>query len=283
MSNFRIAVQREDGHTFLLAGVREMAEGFSILAPYLSVDAGVAAKMIVDYSKAGNFGVPEDDIEKFAAGSRVKLSYHSDGFAQFSSEQQGTIRSGRAESGEIKGVGVMTNPLWMPIRSGPSCCLLAWGLDAFERPKSPLRKRDLLMRPGEALEFEEDRRDGTPAYALEFWVFQPDTWLRVREDAGGKYLDAAIPQDHPRALARLRVPAFRRRDYLLGVTMRRLRVQFSTPGWQLAGPSQMIDRTRGEALIAAYPAEHLGATPTLSLDYVPELPGEGNPEARIER
>jgi hypothetical protein len=267
LSNFRVVVQRDDGHTFLLAGVREMAEGFSILAPYLSVEAGVAAKMLVDYSKGEHFKVPEDDIVKFAAGSRVKLSYHSDGFAQFSSEHQGTIRSGRSENGDIKGVGVLTNPLWMPIPTGPSCCLLAWGLDEFERPKLPLRKRDLLARPSEVLDFKDDRVDGTPAYALEFWVFRADAWMSVREDLGGKYLDAAIPIDNPRVLARLRVPAFKRRDYLLGVTTRRLRVQFVTPGWQLAGPSQMIDSTRGEALIAAYPAEHLGAPPTLSLDY----------------
>lgn len=66
----------------------------------------------------------------------MKLSYHTDGFAQFSGESAGRITSGiDPTTGEPKGLGLFTNPLTAPIRSGPSVGVTVWGMEEFEEAK----------------------------------------------------------------------------------------------------------------------------------------------------
>ena len=69
----------------------------------------------------------------FTVEDRAKLSYHTDGFVQFSSENPGRIISGRdISSGEPKGLGVISHPLTNPIWTGASASITAWGLDDFD-------------------------------------------------------------------------------------------------------------------------------------------------------
>src|SRR4051794_2401310 len=60
----------------------------------------------------------------------VKLSYHADGFVQFSGENRQRIRSG-IENGVPKGLGLITNPLVRPVQSGPSVGCMVCGYDDF--------------------------------------------------------------------------------------------------------------------------------------------------------
>lgn len=60
------------------------------------------------------------------------MSFHPDGFVQFSGENAARILSGRDTGGEPKGLGVMFNPLFNPIRSGPTFGVSAWGLEEFD-------------------------------------------------------------------------------------------------------------------------------------------------------
>jgi hypothetical protein len=54
--------------------------------------------------------VPADELVSFTVEDRAKLSYHTDGFVQFSSENPGRIISGRDPStGEPKGPGGLAN------------------------------------------------------------------------------------------------------------------------------------------------------------------------------
>jgi hypothetical protein len=110
------------------------AGGFAVLTPYHQARSGFVGKIPVDYNKIGSFTIPKHDFIGFTAEDRVKLSYHPDGFVQFSGEVQGKVISGRDPStGEPKGVGLLTQPLSNPILSGPSFGMTAWGAGRFRR------------------------------------------------------------------------------------------------------------------------------------------------------
>ncbi len=101
--------------------------------PYHRAKSGWVGKMPVVYKQIGPASISRDDLVAFTAGHRVKLSYHQDWFVQFSGEVQGKIISGRDHNtGEPKGIGLMTQPLSNPIHTGASFAVVAWGLDDFE-------------------------------------------------------------------------------------------------------------------------------------------------------
>lgn len=87
--------------------------------------------------------IPWDECVGFTADDRVKLSYHVDGFAQFSSENPGKIISGRnPKTGEPRGLGLFTHPLSVPIVSGPSLGVTVRGLEEFEKAEE---NEDLII------------------------------------------------------------------------------------------------------------------------------------------
>src|ERR1700722_15799339 len=84
--------------------------GFSVLTPYHKAKSGFLLKNAINpqtfFSKPGEHLVKWVDCVAFTAENRTKLSYHVDGFVQFSSENPGTIISGRdPHTGEPKGLG----------------------------------------------------------------------------------------------------------------------------------------------------------------------------------
>jgi hypothetical protein len=110
--------------------------GFSVLVPYHKAKSGFLYKLPVDPKTdlgPGERWVPYAECVGFTARDRVKLSYHTDGFAQFSGETPGKIISGRdPATGEPKGLGLFTRPLTSPIRTGPSVGVTIFGIDDFE-------------------------------------------------------------------------------------------------------------------------------------------------------
>jgi hypothetical protein len=123
--------------------------GFAVLTPYHRARKGFVGIMPVDYKKVGELHISDDDVVRFSADEKVKLSYHTDGFAQFSGEVEGTIRSGRDPlTGQPKGVGLRTNPLSDPVRSGPSAGIVAWGLDDFDELEAD-DDTAVIFRPGD--------------------------------------------------------------------------------------------------------------------------------------
>jgi hypothetical protein len=94
--------------------------GLALLAPYHSARSGILTKTLLDYRQQ-NSRHSLEQAEVFSAGDRVKLSYHPDGFGQFSGERPGRIVSGRdPRSGEPRGLGIMTNPMDAPVMTGPA-------------------------------------------------------------------------------------------------------------------------------------------------------------------
>ena len=108
-------------------------QGFSVLTPYHAARSGYLFKLPMDLRKLGERVIPWNEAIAFTAEDRVKLSYHIDGFAQFSSETPGKIISGRdPKNGEPKGLGLLVRSLSSPSVSGPSVGVTAWGLEDFE-------------------------------------------------------------------------------------------------------------------------------------------------------
>jgi hypothetical protein len=210
-------------------------------------------------------------MTEYSASDRVKLSFHTDGFVQFSSERKGRILSGRdPDTGEPRGLGIMLeHPLSETIRSGPTFGSTLWGLADFEPVTSS--DRNLLV-------FEEDDfyyRGTSPvqwnAYVLEFFILPSRYWSAVRGHRNRYTLSiAAGTFEAGGAVLEWRVIELPGQDLLLGLMCSRTIHGFpSESGFTLGSPS---DRREGgqfaNVLMAVYPL-FLEEPPRESLDYVP--------------
>jgi hypothetical protein len=235
--------------------------GFAILTPYHNARSGCLAILPVDYRKTGEFEVGHQEATEFSAADRVKLSYHPDGFVQFSSEIGGTIISGKDHTtGQPKGIGLMTNPLARPISSGPTFGLTIWGLDQFER-----------LREGEknTIIFEETDwyyRGCSPSEAngwdIEFFVFPERYWLAARKKHDRFTLTLSfINFEVSMGVIEMQIVELPGQPIILAGFSSRTRTSFpSTSGWVLSGPGNRNAAGLGHVLQAYYP--NLGFTLT---------------------
>jgi hypothetical protein len=107
--------------------------GFAVMVPYHKANEGILSKAQVFDSISRSLILPlPSAVEVYSVSSKVKLSFHSDGTAQFSS-MGGRIISGKdPTTGEFKGLGIMARPFIRPVWSGPTLAIEAWGLEDFE-------------------------------------------------------------------------------------------------------------------------------------------------------
>jgi hypothetical protein len=136
---------------------------------------------------------PGPTVSKYDANDRVKLSYHADGFVQFSGENSTKIQSGRDGRGLPKGIGLQTAPISSPIKTGPTFGIACWGLSDFREDEAP-SANDIVFE-----EHELYHRDCTPsnfnAYQVFGFVFPESLWGVVRMRGGGGYsLHVARPE-----------------------------------------------------------------------------------------
>lgn len=244
--------------------------GFSVLTPYHKNRSGFLFKMPVEPRKAlepGTWKVAFKDCFAYTAESRVKLSYHVDGFAQFSSERQGEVISGRDPvTGTPKGLGLISNSLSDPISSGPSVSITAWGLDDFE----PLEEQD------DALIFDSSLfhyRGCTPRSAtgtvLQIFAIPvtivPPTHFRgdhALVEVAAERLGPAMMSVQTMSL--LHLP---REKVFLGLVVNRAIVRFpSASGWSLQGPGDWRPGSPGHVLMALYPRDSISVAGRPSLD-----------------
>ena len=241
-------------------------KGFAVLMPYHRAKSGWVGKMPVDYKQIGLVRISRDDFVAFTAGHRVKLSYHPDGFAQFSGEVQGKIISGRDQNtGEPKGIGLMTQPLSNPIHTGPSFAVVAWGLDDFEE----LREQD------DAIVFElEDTyfRGCTPGtsngWVLEVFAFPKRYWAATRQRGAEYHLMMSFRGfEASNAVIEMKVIDLPDQDILLAGFISHTAVSFkSTSGWVLNGPGNQNASGKGHVLVSFYPRDAVPLQESSSLD-----------------
>jgi hypothetical protein len=115
---------------------------------------------------------------------RLKLSNHPDGLVHFSGQG---ILSGKDSAGNIRGIGVMSWPLYEPV-PGPAFSLSMFGLEHFERANK-IKDTPLLFTYAEIASMP-----GPNVFALEGY-YLPALWrrfVRVKED-GSKTISLSHP------------------------------------------------------------------------------------------
>lgn len=247
--------------------------GFAVMTPYHQARQGFVCKMPVDYSKTGSSTIKvQNMIQAFGASHRVKLSYHGDGFAQFSGEKAGTITSGREkEHGVIKGVGLLTNPLSKPIFTGPAVAICAWGLQDFQPHEGQTANSIVYDLPTIQL------RDcgAVDANALLIEIFTLPRSERNSARKLGDYL--AVKRSFPGHTGPVKtfdltVIDIPDPNVFLGILASRVRSHFTSPsGWTMGGPGSTETRgrrVRSYVLNAVYPLPN-GLENLPSLDYIP--------------
>jgi hypothetical protein len=167
-------------------------DGFSVLAPYHKTKTGFLCKLPIDQSKfkQGPNPVAWANTVAFTADDKVKLSYHTDGFAQFSGESTGRIISGiDPATGEPKGLGLFSNPLTSPITSGPSVGVTVWGMEEFEEAKEQDRP---LMFEADEFYYRRCTPENANAWALSIYAFPVDVVPPVRIRQGQAFLELPL-------------------------------------------------------------------------------------------
>lgn len=250
--------------------------GFGVAVPYHSGKAGFLARTPVNYNLLGEFSVRREDMVAYQASDRVKLSYHPDGFAQFSGENPGKIVSGRdSTTGEPLGLGLKTQPLSQPLTSGPSFAVTLWGLDQFdELPTGKLAE----VFEDEDTYFRRCTSANANGWLLEAFVLPRRLWAGVRVRGGKHLVSFAFDAfEATRAVLEFRAIDLPGQPVFLGVMLSRGRVSFPTQsGFVLNGPGFRRPDGSGEVLVALYPAEAAGGTSgTTTLDFV--RPGTADP------
>jgi hypothetical protein len=137
-----VAIEEASGVIRKVAKILPYRIGFAVLTPYHRSRAGFLCRHTVDYSKryikvpvvADSEGSGEEpEVVSYAASNRVKLSFHEDGFVQFSGETQGTITSGKDSGGQAKGMGLTVNRLGAPLATeGPNFGLTVSYIEEFD-------------------------------------------------------------------------------------------------------------------------------------------------------
>nr|VFK05856.1 MAG: hypothetical protein BECKLPF1236B_GA0070989_100129 [Candidatus Kentron sp. LPFa] len=218
--------------------------GFAVLAPYNNAKQGFLAKIPLDYEKR-QFQIHRSETIEYSVDDRIKLSFHKDGFVQFSGEHPGKIISGRDPvNGQPKGLGILLeHPLYKPIRSGPTFVVSAWGLS----------------------EFEEITNTANP----DIIIFPKQYWTGVRKLAGRFTLSLAFETcEASGAVFNFAIIPLGEQPIFLGVMVSRFQHSFpSKSGFNFSSPS---DRKQGQltgnSLMAIYP-NFLDDPPTQNINY----------------
>lgn len=162
---------------------------FKIDIPYCPYEEGYLMKFRPRYGEF-LYLIPEKEFEqKFTAKNRPQLSIHASGFVQFSGP--GVLSGIDKKTGLANGLGIYSNPLNDPIQSGPTCGIVFWGIEFFEK-LSGSRKTDLIIRENQIIDrpAEDIKRN---SYLFEFFVFPEFLARHIRSSTAGKEMTARFP------------------------------------------------------------------------------------------
>jgi hypothetical protein len=267
-SGYTFLFEAEDGTLRKITKIQPYsAGGFAVLMPYHRERRGYLAKHRVDYSRREDEMLRQDVIE-YSAEDRVKLSIHQDGFVQFSGEQAGKITSGRdPQTGEAKGLGLFTQPLSNPIRTGPTFSITVWGLEDFNESSAPATANTVVFNDDDFY-LPDGEPSGVSPYQLEVFTFPQEFWGGVRRSDGKLSLSLCHPHfSVPGVVHEFRVVPLPGQRVFLGCLPSRVNriITESPSGFVLNGPSEF---RVADALIAIYPSPW-SRPPEEDLGYAP--------------
>jgi hypothetical protein len=253
-------------------------DGFSVLAPYHQARSGFLFKHLVDLKallRQGTRLVAFEECEGFTAENRAKLTYHVDGFAQFSSEGSGKIISGRdPKTGEPKGLGLFTHPLSTPIVTGPSAGVTVWGMEDFES----VRENESLVtfEPKDVYYRDCLPKDANTWHlAIHAFAVRAIPPLQFEGDQAVMQYQLHSMSGVPGAVIRLKVIHLQAERVYLGLYVERFIGKWpSKSGWSLGGPGNFTLYQSGYGLRAVYPRDVLPVDGRASLDWTPSTPAD---------
>ncbi len=282
-NSYRVAY-RHEGKLYRLTRIVYGTDGsYYVTAPAHPEEKAQFVMMTVNYAKQ-HMEVPLEEAVDLAGAEgedkELKLSHHPDGFMQFSGAG---LVSGREADGTIRGMGVMTWPLWDPIR-GP-----AFGL-ALTRPEDFVPE---TTESADTVVFDDadvSRLDDADVVSLEAYYFPP-LWRRfIRPDAKGR---PVIRVFHPaKAVLELRVLLPHAKCELPGFLGIEIYTQYSIPllgdagepedaehvhepepGFIFSGSTGNLRRNEdgellGDGIYCVYPVQQIAGK--RNLDFVPD-------------
>ena len=234
-------------------------KGFSVVTPYHKAQSGFVWKMPVpaNIDDPGTRTISPKAGLAFTADDPVKLSYHTDGFAQFSSEIAGRITSGiDSDTGEPKGIGLFARPLTSPVSTGPSMGITVWGIQEFEDMSTD--DQAVIFRPDDFY-YRGCSPEEANAWIVSLYAFPINVVPPLRFVKGQPVLDiAADPCYGPWFnVVQLKVLHLRKEKIFLGAFVNSVEANFrSKSGWILSGPGTVRGRgMRGHNLMGIYPRD----------------------------
>jgi len=240
--------------------------GFAVVAPYHPAQRGWLARVPADYTKH-EYKFHRSQAAEYDANDRVKLSDHADGFVQFSGERPGRIESGRdPETGEAKGLGLISNPISEPIRTGPTFSVQSWGIHEFQEAAKP-GSEDIVFDE-EDFYFRRCTPDDANSFLLECFVLPNRLWAGVRRRGHRHTLFMSHHHFEGTGLVlEWCVVPLPGQPAFLAFCVSRMRVGFTSPsGFILNGPGYRLPDGTGEVLIAMYPPPPMINPPSATLD-----------------
>lgn len=243
-------------------------DGFSVVAPYHRARSGYLFKHLMDLRTRGERTIRDDECVGFTAEDRVKLTYHLDGFAQFSSENRGKIISGRdAKTGEPKGLGLLARSLLTPSTSGSSASLTVWGIEEFDTAEED--EQLIIFEPSEFY-YRNSTPEDANAWHLRIFAFAVGTVPPLRFEGNQAVMQFLLsPGDAgvPGSIVSLKTIHLKEEQLYLGLSVERFVVKFpAKSGWMLHGPGNYTQYQSGYVLQAVYPRFNTPPKGTGSLD-----------------
>lgn len=249
--------------------------GFNILMPYCREKKGYVFKFNYDYSKRES-QIPIDSmIQEYTIDKDTKLSIHKSGFVQFSGS--GVLSGIDPSTGKIRGMGIFSNPLVLPIKSGPTFGFTLWGLSSYDVAEG-IRKSvnkiifdesDLYYRfltlPSDTL--EEIDWDG---YLIEGYYFGNFMLPAIRYVEGKPQITVRFHNfEIPNAIFTFKVIFIENSPGFIGLIASKLPVSYSgtRTGYVLSGPTGSLMGNVATAILCAYPIPPFVKTPLQSLSY----------------
>jgi len=262
----RIAITTETGESHLVARLSFQKDGFGISVPYHSARHGMVMEMPIDYGKT-HYVAPISDGNTFTVEDTVKLSFHLDGFVQFSQGGQKPIVSGyNAELAQIKGVGLKA-PDAVNVSTGPLFGIILQDLSQFRAKKSEIAD---VFSPSDMWHHPRFSTADDTAYSLEAFMFPNSLLPNVLSIQGKRIFKSLLPFTSSFGFPfDLRVVELPHQPIFLGFILSHIRPDgTNTSGYKISGPGCRSSNGQMNGIFAWYPRPYFAdEISTKSLNY----------------
>jgi hypothetical protein len=272
----RIAIRDGAGVGRQVVRITLQDDGFGVQVPYHPAKNGWIYELPLDYAKT-EFIVPLSAGKHYTVSDVAKLSFHMNGFVQFSRGGGKPIVSGYNPSlNLIKGAGLRA-PDPVQVATGPLFGVQVYGIESFDqcttKPVEMFEPGDLWYRAGVASENDT-------AFNVEVFMLPIDLLGGARAVDGKRILRRKLPYKSQIWFEHnIRVVELPHLPFFLGVIVCRIPADAAmSSGYKIAGPGCGGPGEAKKCIAAQYPCpEWVGTLNPTSLDYrPPEASEEGD-------